>query len=113
MSALPGVPRLTLPAETGDWTEQAACKGENPDRFYPIPYGRDNDAKAEYAADVEQTKQICRACPVYAECWDYAVPGERWGIWAATTEEERHTMRRREQRRASMARTRAQAREAS
>jgi hypothetical protein len=76
------------------WVDLAACQKENPDRFHPVPYGRDEDAKADYERDVEQTKRICFRCPVFTACWDEHVPVERYGIWAGTTEEERHRMRR-------------------
>ena len=46
--------------------------------------------------EVEAAKAICRACPVLSVCLDYALEsGEREGIWAATTPEERARMRRR------------------
>jgi WhiB family redox-sensing transcriptional regulator len=44
---------------------------------------------------------ICQACPVVAACRDWALANPSWadaGVWGATTESERASTRRRQQR---------------
>jgi WhiB family redox-sensing transcriptional regulator len=105
-------PRLTQRKRTtlmGTWTDRAACNGQPVDRFFPIPYGQTDDAKADHATDVEQTKRICGRCPVRTDCLDWAMgQPERHGIWGGLDEEERRLLHRKEKRRERVA-----AREAS
>lgn len=62
----------------GDWAEQRACKGRDPEEFFP---GR-GDLWPIYSAKV-----ICAGCPVRLECATYALtsPKERDGIWGGFT----------------------------
>lgn len=61
------------------WRQRAACRGVDPDVFYPV-----SDEEAEEA------KAICRACPVREACLEYAlVSRERDGVWGGATERER------------------------
>lgn len=40
--------------------------------------------------DEEGARELCRRCPVQPECLDYALAAdERYGVWGATTPEER------------------------
>lgn len=36
-----------------------------------------------------QAKQLCEGCPVRAECLQWALDHEEFGVWGGTTEEER------------------------
>ena len=46
-------------------------------------------------AHEENAKKICRGCPVLQHCRDYAVAAdEPYGIWGATTPQERRALRR-------------------
>lgn len=61
------------------WRQRAACRGVDPDVFYPS-----SDEEAEEA------KAICRVCPVRESCLEYAlVNRERDGVWGGATERER------------------------
>lgn len=61
------------------WRQRAACRGVDPDVFYPIS---DEDA--------EEAKSICRECPVREACLEYALANrERDGVWGGATERER------------------------
>lgn len=61
------------------WRQRAACRGVDPDVFYPI-----SDEEAEEA------KSICRVCPVRESCLEYALANrERDGVWGGATERER------------------------
>ena len=66
-----------------DHVVKAACRGVNPEIFFPGPGKRPDEAKA-----------VCRRCPVKAECLDDALRGG-WrleGIWAGLTETERRPL---------------------
>lgn len=79
-----------------DWREQAACRGLNSDLFFPI--GTSGPALAQ----TERAKEICRTCPVVAQCLEAALEhGEDDGIWGGMTPEERRRLRQLRRRRAS------------
>ena len=67
---------------TVTWRNQAACRGVDPDVFYPP-----SDEEAEVA------KAICGRCHVREACLEYALANrEREGIWGGATERERRRM---------------------
>jgi WhiB family redox-sensing transcriptional regulator len=67
------------------WQEDGACRGSEPDVFFPVS---DDDAWG--------AKQICRRCVVQTPCLVYALQNrERYGVWGGTTEKERAEMFRR------------------
>ena len=72
----------------GRWAERALCAQTDPDTWYP-----GNHAQAAAA------KRICAACPVRAQCLQYALSGaDTWrgittGIWGGTTPRERSRLR--------------------
>lgn len=72
------------------WRAYAACRGMNPDLFFPERgFGSAADAKA-----------ICAGCTVRTECLDYADgvgagQQQRFGVFGGLTEEERRARRRR------------------
>ena len=64
------------------WRTHAACRGLEPEVFYPVTEEQTEEAKA-----------ICRACPVREPCLDYALSNrERDGVWGGATERERRRM---------------------
>ena len=65
---VPGVPAFVRPSsvEPDEWRELARCSGVNPDLFFP-----------ERGASTYEAKQVCRACPVKAECLEYALVNGR------------------------------------
>jgi WhiB family redox-sensing transcriptional regulator len=68
------------------WLVRAACRGEDPELFFPI------SAKGPGHAQHERAKSICRRCPVRTPCLDYAMRRrEEHGIWGGTDPEERRT----------------------
>jgi WhiB family redox-sensing transcriptional regulator len=78
---------------TGDWRDRAACRGEDPELFFPIgSTGRDYDKQ------VEDAKAVCSGCPVRIECLDWAYRTRADGIYGGTTEQERQAVRRRHNR---------------
>lgn len=62
-----------------DWRDQALCRGLTR-LFFP---GQGEATR--------EPKEICRACPVRAECLAQAMgpPPERFGVWAGLSEKER------------------------
>lgn len=71
-----------------DWQEHAACRGENPELFFPV--GTSGPALRE----IEQAKEICRRCPVAAQCLAAALAtGEDAGIWGGLTADERRVLK--------------------
>jgi WhiB family redox-sensing transcriptional regulator len=64
------------------WRQHAACRGVDPDIFYPVS---DEDAEA--------AKAVCHQCPVREACLEYAlVNRERDGVWGGATERERRRL---------------------
>ena len=67
------------PVKNMVWRQLAACRGVEPETFYPI-----TDEEAEEA------KVICADCPVREICLDFALTNrERDGVWGGATERER------------------------
>lgn len=59
---------------TTQWQARAACRGEDPELFFPLPA---EDAKRARA------KAICARCPVTVECMATANhQREKYGVWA-------------------------------
>lgn len=64
------------------WRNRSACRGVDPDIFFPV-----SDEEAG------QAKAICSECPVREACLEYALATrERDGVWGGATERERRRM---------------------
>ena len=67
-----------------DWIDQAQCHHVDPDLFFP-----------ERGASVKEAKAVCDACPVQAQCLEYALRNKiEHGIWGGMSERERKPIRR-------------------
>ncbi|MET9605984.1 WhiB family transcriptional regulator [Streptomyces sp. NPDC006512] len=76
-----------------NWRDEAACRWEDPDLFFPV--GSSGPALLQ----VEEAKAVCHRCPVMAECLRWALEGgQDLGVCGGMSEEERRTVRRREAR---------------
>jgi len=75
-------------AEDTDWRDGAACRDADPDLFFPI------GTAGESLLQIDEAKQICRACPVCGPCLRWAVGSGSAGVWGGTTEDERRILRR-------------------
>ena len=75
-----------IPLMDMSWRQRGACKGLDPDVFYPA-----SDEEAEEA------KGICATCVVQEPCLEYALRNrEADGIWGgATVRERRRILRQR------------------
>lgn len=72
------------------WQERAACRGPLGSVFFP-PLA--TERKVEKLAREERAKAICRACPVLAECREYAISiREPHGVWGGMSEQERRAL---------------------
>ncbi|MGD0875480.1 MAG: WhiB family transcriptional regulator [Acidimicrobiales bacterium] len=61
------------------WRQRAACRGVDPDIFYPVS---DDDS--------EEAKAVCASCSVRQACLEYSLAArEREGVWGGLTERER------------------------
>ena len=64
------------------WRQRAACRGVDPDIFYPVS-----------EEESEEAKSICRVCAVRETCLEFALGNrERDGVWGGATERERRRM---------------------
>ena len=64
------------------WRAKAACRGVEPEVFYPVTDEEADDAKA-----------ICGGCAVRQQCLEWALSTrERDGVWGGATERERRRM---------------------
>lgn len=67
------------------WKQQGACRGADPNLFYPTR-----------GEDTGPPKAICHTCPVEQICAEYAIRyHEDNGIWGGLSERERRRIRRR------------------
>ena len=73
------------------WMDDAACRGRNTDLFFPVK----GTASGKALQQIERAKSICRSCPVLKQCLEYVFTElpryeDDYGIYAATTPEDRH-----------------------
>lgn len=69
------------------WRQRSACRGLDPEIFYPA---------ADEEAD--EAKAICGICPVRQMCLEHALMArEREGVWGGLTERERRRVIRQRQ----------------
>jgi WhiB family redox-sensing transcriptional regulator len=72
------------------WRRHAACRGLDPEIFYP-----------SVDDDVDDAKAVCGSCVVQETCLEFALQGrEKEGVWGGATEKERRRILR-QRRRAS------------
>lgn len=72
---------------TVNWRQRSACRGLDPEIFYPA-----TDEEADEA------KEICAICPVRQMCLEHALAArEREGVWGGLTERERRRVIRQRQ----------------
>lgn len=83
-------PQYTLPTDQR-WMAEALCLEVDHDLFFPS-----STNPSAVAAQYRVAKAVCVACPVVADCLDYAMTAipHPEGMWGATTTSERARMRR-------------------
>jgi WhiB family transcriptional regulator, redox-sensing transcriptional regulator len=76
-----------------NWRNRAACLGVNPELFFPT-----GDAGPAFL-QIEEAKAVCRRCEVVETCLKWAIEsGQDSGVWGGLSEDERHTLKRRDTR---------------
>lgn len=68
------------------WMPRGACRGEDPELFFPVT------AAGPALAQAFAAKAVCFRCAVRAACLSYALATGQAGIWGGTTQEECHAM---------------------
>lgn len=77
--------------DKGHWHRWAACRGEDPELFFPI------SSTGQALAQITEAKKVCVRCPVRKECLRFALTTRQdHGIWGGLTEDERRILRRRQ-----------------
>ena len=90
MSTVPAVPPVPVGDRPMGWLDGAACRGSDPELFFPV-----TDIRTA-RAQVKAAKQVCCRCLVKGTCLSWALDnGQEAGIWGGTTEDERRRLRRR------------------
>lgn len=78
--------------DEGYWRRRAACRGEDPELFFPVGL-----AGRAALAQIAEAKEICARCAVRRACLAFAMAtGQAYGIWGGLTEDERSQLRRRD-----------------
>jgi WhiB family redox-sensing transcriptional regulator len=70
-----------------DWMVRGACRGADPELFFPI------SLRGRAVEQINYAKAICGRCAVAGSCLSYALRTMPDGIWGGTTSEERIVMR--------------------
>jgi hypothetical protein len=71
------------------WSSRAACRDVDPEAFFPTAQ---NGAARD--REVQRAKAVCAACPVLAQCREWAVETLAYGIAGGLDEDERAELRR-------------------
>jgi WhiB family redox-sensing transcriptional regulator len=67
------------PIKNLSWRRRAACRGIEPEIFYPVS-----------EEEAEEAKAVCAQCEVRQACLEFALNNrERDGVWGGATERER------------------------
>jgi hypothetical protein len=65
------------------WRDRAACRGADPELFFP-----------ERGGSADPARRICARCPVRQPCLEYALGhGIRDGVWGGLAERDRRELR--------------------
>lgn len=76
------------------WRHYAACRGHDPELFFPV------GVTGPALEQVAKAKAVCADCPVRCLCLEWAVlTGIDDGVWGGLSEEERRAMKVRARRR--------------
>ncbi|MFF9091111.1 WhiB family transcriptional regulator [Streptomyces sp. NPDC014991] len=71
-----------------NWRTWAACRGEDPELFFPI--SEDGASRAQ----IEQARRICFSCAVVHECRAWALRNREYdGVWGGLTARQRRALR--------------------
>ena len=72
-----------------DWRDEATCRDLDPELFFPV------GVTGMAVEQIEAAKSFCRVCPSQGQCLEFAITtNQEYGVWGATTEDERRVLRR-------------------
>lgn len=72
------------------WHDYAACRGENPELFFPI------GSSGPAVQQLQEAKAVCGRCAVQSLCLEWALlAGIDDGVWGGLSEDERRALKRR------------------
>ena len=72
------------------WYDNAACRDEDPELFFPIR------SSGPAVRQLQQAKPVCAGCPVQRPCLEWAVRTSiDYGVWGGLGEDERRSVKRR------------------
>ena len=72
---------------SGWWWERAACRGSDPELFFPVA-----SCGPVFEAQVVAAKAVCARCPVRPSCLAAALERLPYGIAGGLTEDERRAL---------------------
>lgn len=81
-----GIPETgSTMVDDDDWSQQARCRGLDPDQFF-----------VRGSAQSRQAIKVCQRCDVRVECLQYALDNAvEFGVWGGMTERQRRALIRR------------------
>jgi WhiB family redox-sensing transcriptional regulator len=86
---------LTYVSVTPSWHAEAACRGRNPELFFP----ENRKTLAEEVKAAAAAKRVCARCPVVSACLEAAFAnGDVFGVFGGSTPAERERVADREDR---------------
>lgn len=62
------------------------CAAEDPELFFPVT------SRDRYYSE-PRAKAVCAPCPFFGPCLEWALAYDTAGIWAGTSEDQRHEIR--------------------
>jgi WhiB family redox-sensing transcriptional regulator len=75
------------------WQDSALCTQTDPDAFFVEPEFVNEAYTKPTLRAIATARKICFACPVRAECGEYAIDGGLWyGIFGGLTQQERRVI---------------------
>jgi len=78
-----------MPANAINWLDESACRGVDPETFFPgAEPGPARDAQTAAA------KRVCGGCPVRTECLEWATDNLAYGVAGGLDVAERRVLRR-------------------
>lgn len=84
--------RLRPEYAVADWRNDAACRNEDPEMFFPMA---PSDSTMSATSAASAAKSVCQRCPVVHDCLTWALDsGQRLGVWGGMSELERRTLMR-------------------
>lgn len=67
-----------------DWSEEANCRDEDPELFFPL------GESTPHQLQISEARRVCQTCPVSEACLAFALSTRaEYGMWGGKTPQER------------------------